>query len=82
MYLGAWETMHNPDFNLVEFNLIKQEYFDNKIILSVKLWKSRTNAIGIRSKTGRYGSGTYAHKDIAFQFGMWISPEFFTGYFP
>ena len=75
-FLAAWESLNNPNFNLVEFYQIKNEVGVNRFLMSVKQWGSRTNAIGIVSKTGRYASGTYAHKDIAFEFGMWISPEF------
>lgn len=74
-YLGAWESLNNPDFNYGEFDLIKSKSGLNSFKISVKEWKERTNSIGIIAKTGRYG-GTYAHKDIAFHFGMWISPTF------
>jgi len=75
-FLGAWEKLYNPSFNLVEFDLIKNEAGTNRFLMSVKQWVIRTGGIGMVSKTGRHGSGTYAHKDIAFEFGMWISPEF------
>ena len=74
-FLGIWESLHNPDFNSVEFDRIKTVAGLNNFRLSAKEWMERTHAIGIVSKTGRYG-GTYAHKDIAFEFAMWISPEF------
>ena len=74
-FLGIWEELHNPDFNYGEFAIIKSQAGLNSYKLSVKEWVEKTNAIGITSKTGRYG-GTYAHKDIAFEFGMWISPKF------
>ena len=74
-YLGEWEMLYNPDFNCTEFGTIKNAAGSNNFVLSVKTWIERTNAIGIRSKAGRYG-GTYAHRDIAYHFGMWISPEF------
>ena len=74
-YLGEWEMLYNPDFNCTEFGTIKNAAGSNNFVLSVKTWKERTNAIGIRSKAGRYG-GTYAHRDIAYHFGMWISPKF------
>ena len=74
-YLGEWEMLYNPDFNCTEFGTIKNAAGSNKFVLSVKTWIERTNAIGIRSKAGRYG-GTYAHRDIAYHFGMWISPKF------
>ena len=75
-FLAAWEKLYNPNFNLVEFDQIRLEAGTNRFLMSVKQWVSRTGGIGIISKTGRHGSGTYAHKDIAFEFGMWISPEF------
>lgn len=74
-YLGEWEALNNPDFNYTEFGVIRNLAGDNNFALSAKDWIERTNAIGITAKTGRYG-GTYAHVDIAFQFGMWISPRF------
>ena len=74
-YLGEWEILYNPDFNCTEFGTIKNAAGSNNFVLSVKTWIERTNAIGIRSKAGRYG-GTYAHRDIAYNFGMWISPKF------
>ena len=74
-YLGEWEMLYNPDFNCTEFGTIKNAAGSNNFVLSVKTWIERTCAIGIRSKAGRYG-GTYAHRDIAYHFGMWISPKF------
>ena len=74
-YLGEWETLYNPYFNCTEFGTIKNAAGSNNFVLSVKSWIERTNAIGIRSKAGRYG-GTYAHRDLAYHFGMWISPKF------
>ena len=74
-YLGEWEMLYNPDFNCNEFGTIKNAAGSNNFVLSVKTWIERTGAIGIRSKAGRYG-GTYAHRDIAYHFGMWISPKF------
>ena len=73
--MGFWEQMHNPDFNVTEFSNIRNEAGSNGYVLSAKQWIEKTNAIGIISKPGRYG-GTYAHKDIAFEFGSWISAEF------
>ena len=67
--------MYNPNFNSPEFGGIKNEAGYNRFVLSVKQWIEKTGAIGITAKAGRYG-GTYAHKDIAFHFGMWISPRF------
>ena len=74
-YLGVWETLHNPNFKSIEFDAIKNASGTNRFILTAKEWIERTNAIGIIAKSGRYG-GTYAHKDIAYHFGMWLSPEF------
>ena len=74
-YRGEWEMLYNPDFNCTEFGTIKNAAGSNNFVLSVKTWIERTGAIGIRSKAGRYG-GTYAHRDIAYHFGMWISPKF------
>ena len=74
-YLGEWEMLYNPDFNCTEFGTIRNAAGSNNFVLSVKNWIEQTNAIGIRSKAGRYG-GTYAHRDIAYHFGMWISPKF------
>ena len=74
-FLGIWEKLNNPNFNCAEFDIIKSMAGLNSYRLSAKEWMQKTNAIGIISKAGRYG-GTYAHKDIAFEFAMWISPEF------
>lgn len=74
-FLGIWEKVHNPDFNYVEFDRIKSVAGLNSFRLSAKEWIESTHAIGLQAKAGRYG-GTYAHKDIAFEFAMWISPEF------
>ena len=74
-YIGEWETLYNPHFNCTEFGVIRNAAGSNNFVLSVKSWIERTNAIGIRSKAGRYG-GTYAHRDLAYHFGMWISPKF------
>ena len=74
-YLGEWEALYNSDFNYTEFGTIKNSAGSNNFVLSVKQWIEQTGAIGLTAKAGRYG-GTYAHKDIAFHFGMWISPKF------
>jgi len=74
-FLDIWERVHNPRFNHGESAIIKSQVGLNSYKLSAKEWVEKTNAIGIRATAGRYG-GTYAHKDIAFEFGMWISPEF------
>jgi len=74
-FIGLWETLHNPDFKGVEFDTFRKEAGLNNFNLTPKKWIEATNAIGIISKSGRYG-GTYAHKDLAFEFGAWISPMF------
>ena len=74
-FLGIWEQLHNSDFNYGEFAIIKSQAGLNSYKISVKEWVTKTNAIGLRATAGRYG-GTYAHKDLAFEFGMWISAEF------
>ena len=73
--MGIWEQIHNPCFNYGEFAIIRSNAGLNSYKISVKEWTEKTHAIGIFAKAGRYG-GTYAYKDIAFEFGMWISPEF------
>ena len=75
MFLGIWESMYNPNFNSPEFEGIKNAAGLNRFILSVKQWVEKTNSRGIIAKAGRYG-GTYAHKDIAFEFATWVSPQF------
>jgi hypothetical protein len=74
-FLGIWEGVYNPLFNYGEFAIIKSQAGLNRYKLSVKEWVAKTNAIGLKATAGKYG-GTYAHKDIAFEFGMWISAEF------
>ncbi len=74
-FLGLWETLHNPEFKGVEFDRFRKEAGLNTFNLTPKKWIEATNAIGIISRSGRYG-GTYAHKDLAFEFGAWISPMF------
>jgi len=74
-FLGIWEEIYNPDFNSPEFEGIKNQAGLNRFVLSVKQWVTKTNSKGIIAKAGRYG-GTYAHKDIAFEFASWISPKF------
>ncbi len=75
-FLDAWERIYNPLFNTVESDRIKMEVGLVTFRPSPKMWVEKTQAIGIYSKTGRYGSGTFAHKDIAFEFGTWLSPTF------
>jgi hypothetical protein len=74
-FLGVWESIYNPRFNYGEFAIIKSQAGLNSYKISVKEWVEKTNAIGLKATAGRYG-GTFAHKDIAFEFGMWISAEF------
>ena len=74
-FLAAWENLNNENFNYGEFAIIRNQSGINSYKISVKEWIEKTNANGIYATTGRYG-GTYAHKDIAFNFGMWISPKF------
>ena len=74
-FLGLWENIHNPNFNSLNFEGIESEAGREYFALSPKKWVEKTNAIGISTKGGRYG-GTYAHKDIAFKFASWLSPEF------
>ncbi len=74
-FMGLWEQFNNPDFNSIEFDGIKNSSGSNSFSLTPKRWIESTNAIGIISKTGRYG-GTFAHKDIAFEFASWLSAEF------
>ena len=75
-FLGLWEELNNPNFKGVEFDSFKSHAGENAFTLSPQQWVKATNAIGIVSKSGRYGGGTYAHKDIAFEFASWLSPEF------
>ena len=74
-FLGLWEQLHNPNFKPTEFGRFRFESGDNTFTLTPQQWINATDAIGIISKSGRYG-GTYAHTDIAFEFASWISPEF------
>lgn len=75
-FLGIWEHINNPHFKPLEFDRFKTEAGFNRFFMSPKKWISSTNAIGLISKSGRYSGGTFAHKDIAFEFGSWLSPEF------
>ncbi len=74
-FLGVWEELHNPDFNRVQFEAVKNEAGLNRFVMTPTKWITQMSAIGIVSKAGRYG-GTYAHSDIAMSFATWISPEF------
>jgi len=75
-FLSIWEEVYNPNFNYGESAIVKSKAGLNNYKISAKEWIEKTNAVGIVAKSGRYGGGTYAHKDIAFEFGMWISAEF------
>lgn len=75
-YLGLWEELNNPNFNRVEFDAVKNEAGKNSFVMTPTKWIKATNAIGIVSRSGRYSGGTLAHKDIAFEFASWLSPEF------
>jgi len=74
-FMGIWEQLNNSDFNPIEFDGIRRQAGLNSFVLTTKRWTEATGAIGITSKAGRYG-GTYAHKDIAFEFASWVSVEF------
>jgi hypothetical protein len=75
-FLETWEELHNPDFKRDHLVTFKDKYLQNRNILTPQNWISETNAIGLVSKSGRYGGGTYAHKDIALNFCYWLSPSF------
>lgn len=75
-FLGVWERINNPNFNSVEFDRVRMEAGTNRFRMSAKQWAQKTNGIGLIARSGRYGGGTFAHKDIAFEFGSWLSPEF------
>ena len=75
-FLGLWEQLNNPNFKLVEFDQFKKAAGSNAFVLSPQKWIKSTNAIGLVSKSGRHGGGTFAHSDIAFEFASWVSPEF------
>lgn len=75
-FLGLWEILNNPNFKRIDFDTFKQDAGANAFVFSIKKWEKELNAIGLVSKSGRYGGGIYAHIDIAFEFASWISPEF------
>ena len=75
-FLGLWEVLHNPDFKLIDFDKFKEDAGSNAYVFSIKDWTEKLGAIGLLTKSGRYGGGIYAHIDIAFEFASWISPEF------
>ncbi len=74
-FIGSWEIIHNPNFKLVEFDQFRNQAGVNSFVLNPEKWINLTGAVGMTTSSGRYG-GTYAHKDIAFEFGSWLSPEF------
>ena len=74
-YLGIWEKLNNDNFNLIEFDQIKNESGSNSFVMTATKWVKQTNAIGIKPSRGKYSEGTYAHRDIALEFASWISPE-------
>ena len=75
-FLGLWEILHNPSFKRIEFDTFKTNAGTNAFVFSIKDWVEKIGAIGLLTKSGRYGGGIYAHVDIAFEFASWISPEF------
>ena len=75
-FLGLWEVLHNPGFKRIEFDTFKENAGTNAFVFSIKDWTEKLGAIGLLTKSGRYGGGIYAHTDIAFEFASWISPEF------
>ena len=75
-FLGLWEVLHNPDFKLIDFDKFKEDAGSNAYVFSIKDWTEKLGAIGLLTKSGRYGGGIYAHIEIAFEFASWISPEF------
>lgn len=75
-FLGLWEALHNPNFKRIDFDAFKKDAGSNAFVFSIKKWNEEMGAIGLISKSGRYGGGIYAHMDIALEFASWISPEF------
>lgn len=75
-FLGLWEALHNPSFKRIDFDAFKKDAGSNAFVFSIKKWNEEMGAIGLISKSGRYGGGIYAHMDIALEFASWISPEF------
>ena len=75
-FLGLWEALNNPEFKRIDFDTFKKDAGANAFVFSIKKWVEELQAIGLVSKSGRYGGGIYAHIDIAFEFASWISPEF------
>lgn len=74
-FLGIWGQINNPDFNMVEFDQFKNESSHNYFVMTLTKWAKNTNAIGFKTKSGKYGGGTFAHPDIALEFASWISAE-------
>lgn len=74
-FIGIWEQINNKDFNMVEFDQFKKEFGHNYFVMTPTKWAKSINAIGFRTKSGKYGGGTFAHRDIALEFASWISPE-------
>ncbi len=75
-FLGLWEALHNPNFKRIEFDTFKESAGSNAFVFSIKKWNEDLGAIGLLTRSGRYGGGIYAHMDIALEFASWISPEF------
>ncbi len=75
-FLGLWEALHNPDFKRIDFETFKENAGTNAFVFSIKKWNDDLGAIGLLTKSGRYGGGIYAHMDIALEFASWLSPEF------
>lgn len=75
-FLGIWEQLNNPDFKGIEFDTFRSQAGLNSFTMTPRKWIEATGAIGILSRAGRYGGGTFAHRDLAFEFGTWLSPEF------
>ncbi len=76
VFLGLWESLHNPNFKRIDFDTFKEDAGSNAYVFSIKKWNKELGGIGILTKSGRYGGGIYAHMDIALEFASWISPEF------
>ena len=75
-FLGLWEALHNPNFKRIDFDAFKKDAGSNAFVFSIKKWNEEMGAVGLLTKSGRYGGGIYAHMDIALEFASWISPEF------
>lgn len=75
-FLGLWEALHNPNFKRIDFEAFKENAGTNAFVFSIKKWNEDLGAIGLLTKSGRYGGGIYAHMDIALEFASWLSPEF------